>query len=756
MPISTEYPYRDASLPVEQRVADLLSRMTLEEKLAQMSIFDPQNRRSGSVAELLADPEIERQWSYGVGAVGRPGVNRGPRETAEWTNALQRYVREQTRWGIPVLCIDEALHGAMAWGCTSFPQAIGLASSWDPELVREVFAVAAKEMRVRGEHHALTPVLDLAREPRWGRTEETYGEDPYLGSRMGVAAVQGFQGRGPAIDQDHVMATAKHFAVHGQPEGGRNCGPTNYAEREIRENFLKAFQAVVEAGIASVMASYNEINGIPAHINRWLLRDILRREWGFQGLLVSDGGGVSMLESVYHVATSPAEAARKALAAGIDFEYDLCFPTLLEQVRSGQVAEALVDQAVGRVLRAKFLLGLFENPYVDPEEAERVTNCEAYRALALKAAYKSLVLLKNEGVLPLDAGVIKTLAVIGPNAAGLHLGGYSNQPGHSVTVLEGLRQKAGGRFEVLYAEGCKITGNDFGGADWKRWWEDSVLPPDPEEDARLIAEATAVARRADAVVLVLGENESVCREAWSQDHLGDRDSLDLPGRQEELARAILETGVPTVVLLLNGRPLSINHLAGHAPAIFEGWYLGEEGGTAFADVLFGDVNPGGRLPITFPRSVGQLPAYYNRKPFSGRRYLFSEKGPLYPFGYGLSYTTFAYADLKVEPAQIGPAGKARVSVTVSNTGDRAGDEVVQLYLHDVASEQVSRPLKELKGFQRITLQPGERRTVEFTVGPEELSFLNETMAWTVEPGEFEVLVGPNSADLQKVMLEVKG
>jgi beta-glucosidase len=757
----TEAPYRNPSLPVEQRVADLLPRMTLEEKIAQMSIFHMETN-------VLPDENVEldettrQQLANGIGGLGRPAQHASARDTALVTNSIQKYLREHTRLGIPAFIVNEALHGLMAYGSTSFPQAIGLASTWDPELVQEVFRAAAREMRVRGENYALTPVLDLAREPRWGRTEETYGEDPFLGSRIGVAAVCGLQGVSLAdesrpIDKQHVLATAKHFAAHGQPEGGRNSAPANFAERELRENYLKAFQAAVtEAGVGTVMAAYNEINGVPVHANPWLLDEVLRQEWGFRGFIISDGNGISQLESLHHVAASRAEASRKALEVGIDFELDTCYSsTLLAQVREGTVPEAGVDRAAGRILTAKFLLGLFDDPYADPAEAEQVTNCAEHRQLAYRAATKSLVLLKNDGLLPLDAEKIKTLAVIGPDAAGLHLGGYSADPGHGVGILDGICQKVGGRVDVLYAEGCKITKEDFGGQSWRGWHENADEAADPVEDERLIAEAVETARKADVVLLVIGENETVCREAWGEQHLGDRDSLDLPGRQNDLVRRVVETGLPVVVLLINGRPLSVTYATEHANALFEGWYLGQEGGTAFADALFGDVNPGGKLPITFPRSVGQIPAYYNHKPSARRGYLWAEKTPLFPFGYGLSYSTFEYRNLQVTPEKIKPDGRAIVRVEVSNTGARTGDEVVQLYIHDVVTERVTRPVKELKGFQRIPLQPGERRRVEFSITANELSFLNEKMERVVEPGMFEVMVGTSSAEVQVVMLEVE-
>jgi beta-glucosidase len=752
MPAHSANPYRNPSLPVDQRVADLLGRMTLEEKIAQLSIYKMQTNNLPTETVVL-DDEVKAAMAAGVGAFGRPGLLSPPRATSAWTNAIQKFLREETRLGIPAFFVDEALHGLMAQGCTSFPQAIGLASTWDPDLVRTVFTAVAREMRARGENYALSPVLDLAREPRWGRTEETYGEDPCLGARMGAAAVRGLQGEETPIGRRHVLATAKHFAVHGQPEGGRNCAPANLAEREIRENFLPAFQAAVEAGVGSVMASYNEVNGVPVHINRWLLDDILRGEWGFGGFVTSDGGGIEQLHTVHGVAASRADAARLALESGIDFELDSCFGTLTEQVRAGRVPERLIDAAAGRVLRAKFLLGLFDDPYADPDEAERTTNSPGHRRLAFLAACKSLILLKNDGLLPLDAERIRTLAVIGPNAAGVHPGGYSGEPGHGVSVLDGIRRKAGRRIEVWYAEGCKITANDFGPAEWRRWGEDAVLPPDPAGDEKLIAAAVETARRADVVVLAIGENESVCREGWSETHRGDRDSLDLPGRQEDLVEALLATGTPVVVLLINGRPLAIPRVVESVPAVFEGWYLGQEGGTAFAEALFGDVNPGGKLPITFPRSTGQIPAYYNHKPSRNRSYLFADGGPLFPFGHGLSYTTFQYGKPALSPARIRADGTTVLSVEVTNAGRRAGDEVVQMYIRDCVSS-VTRPVKELKDFRRISLPPGGTRKVEFTVSAAQLSFLDLDMRRVVEPGIFDIMVGTNSVDLQTVQLEV--
>ena len=744
--------YQNKEVPVERRLADLLSRMRPDEKVAQLCSISADIL--GLEAGRLAPPAQEALRA-GIGLIGRPNLKRTPEEGARFTNAVQKYLVEKTRLGIPALFHEEALHGLMARDATSFPQAIGMASTWNPALVQRAYTAAAREMRTRGSTHALTPDLDLGREPRWGRTEETFGEDPYLVTQMALAAVGGLQGRGPEIAADKVLATAKHFAVHGQPEGGRNCAPANYSERVLRSQFFKPFEAAVRrAGVGSIMASYNEIDGIPAHVNAWLLQDVLRDEWGFDGLLISDGDGVNHLHLVHGVAQGPAEAARLALMAGIDLELadNGAFPTLLNAFETGQIPQQRLDEAVGRVLRAKFLLGLFDQPYVDVQKAAQVNNCAEHRQIALEAARQALVLLKNEGgLLPLETGRVRKMAVIGPNADGLHLGGYSYDPGRGVTIWDGLRTLAESLgIEAFYVEGCRFTD---GPQDWRGWWEDGAGPVDPAENRARIAEAVELAQQVDVVVLVLGENESTCREAWSQEHLGDRDSLDLLGEQQALAQAVLATGTPVVALLINGRPLTINALAESVPAILECWYPGQEGGTAVAEALFGRTNPGGKLPITFPRSVGQLPAYYYHKPSAGRSYLQAKDGPLFPFGFGLSYTRFAYRNFNVTPQRISADGSAEVRVEVTNCGERAGDEVVQLYLRDLVSS-VTRPVKELKAFRRLTLQPGETQTVRFPLTPGDLSFLNLEMQPVVEPGEFEIMVGGSSVEYQTVTLSV--
>ncbi|HTD21033.1 MAG TPA: glycoside hydrolase family 3 N-terminal domain-containing protein [Terriglobales bacterium] len=753
-----DLPYRNPNLPVEQRIADLLSRMTLEEKVAQLEGAWEDRRFFNDPQALFTDDKgaflPERAavlLKNGLGEMSRPSVNHGPRTMAEFTNTIQKWMKENTRLGIPVLFHEECLHGHAALKGTSYPQAIALASTWDPNLVHDVFSATAAEVRARGAQQCLTPVLDLARDPRWGRTEETYGEDPYLGSRIGVAAIQGFQGTGPFIDKSHVIATAKHFAVHGQPEGGTNVAPGNYSERVVREYFLKPFEVAVKEGhVQSVMASYNEIDGIPSHSNKHLLDDILRHEWGFDGVLVSDYFGITDLKNLHHVVPSNEAAAKLALESGVDVElpFASAYPSLMDQVKQGKVAEATVDRAVVRMLRVKFLTGLFDDPYVNPDDAEKITNSAEHQQLALKAAHEAIILLKNENnLLPLNKAKYKRIAIIGPNAADVHLGGYSSDPGRGVSVLQGIKDKIGSAAEVLYAEGCKITETQ---PDWDA---DKVVLGDPTENAKRIQDAVKVAKKADIVILALGGNEQTSREAWAANHPGDRDNLDLLGNQDDLVKTILATGKPVIVFLQHGRPNSINYIAEHVPAILEGWYLGQEGGTAVADVLFGDYNPGGRLPITVPRSVGQLPDYYYQKPSAKREYLGSTTQPLFPFGWGLSYSTFKYANLKVAPESIGTEGQTKISIDVTNTGTVPGDEVVQLYIHDEVSS-VTRPIKELRGFRRITLAPGGTQTVEFTLGPDELSFWNREMHRVVEPGTFKIMVGGNSVDWIETKLNV--
>ncbi len=755
--------YKDARQPSARRVRDLLSRMTVEEKAAQMMCIWQKK------AETLVDRDGNFDFQKakksfrdgrGLGQVGRPsdaGGGKNARAMAELTNAIQKFFLENSRLGIPVMFHEECLHGHAAPDGTSFPQPIALGATFNPELVESLFTVTALEARLRGAHHALTPVVDVAREPRWGRVEETYGEDPYLVSRMGIAAVRGFQGDATFKDKRHVLATLKHFVGHGQPESGMNCAPSNVSMRVLRETFLYPFkEALREAGAVTLMASYNEIDGVPSHANKWLLRDLLRKDWGFKGFVVSDYYAIWELgyrpdTHGHNVAKDKKESCALAVNAGVNIELPDpdCYLHLVELVRKGVLKESQLDDLVAPMLFWKFEMGLFDDPYVDPEEADRVTGCDEHHSLALKAAHEAITLLKNEdGLAPLDLNAIKTIAVIGPNANRGLLGGYSGVPKHNVTVLDGIREKAGKKVKVVYSEGCKIT---IGGS----WNQDEVVPSDPEEDQEAIAEAVQVAQKADVIVLAIGGNEQTSREAWSLQHMGDRTSLDLIGRQEELVKAIIALGKPVIVFLFNGRPLSINYVVENVPVIYECWYLGQETGRAVADVLFGDYNPGGKLPISVPRSVGHLPVFYNYKPSARRGYLFDDVSPLYAFGYGLSYTSFAIENLRLTKKKIRPDGSTQVLVDVTNAGKRAGTEVVQLYIRDLVSS-VTRPVKELKGFRKVRLEPGESAMVTLDITPASLSFYDINMKYVVEPGDFEIMVGTSSrdTDLQKLVLQV--
>ena len=761
--------YKDPSQPVGARIEDLLKRMKLEEKAAQLMTLWEQKAKVQTDAGIFSPEEASQNFPNGIGQFARPSdkrgvtqtnagaagasagtVNRDARDTADYVNAAQRWAVERTRLGIPILMHEEALHGYVARGATSFPQSIALASTWDPALLERVFSVAAREMRARGATLALAPVVDVARDPRWGRIEETYGEDPYLVSEMGLAAIRGFQGGTLPLPSDKIMVTLKHMTGHGQPENGTNVGPAHVGERELREVFFPPFErAVKELPVRSVMASYNEIDGVPSHANPWLLNDVLRKEWGFKGAIVSDYFAVNELVTRHKMYSDVKNATERAIESGVDSETPdpQGFVHLPELVRSGRVSQAAVDEAVRRVLRMKFESGLFENPYADAATAEAKTATPDAIALAREAAQKAVVLLKNDkGVLPLNAANIRRMTIVGTHARNTPIGGYSDEPRHVVSVLEGLQTAAKGRFEIDYAEGVRLT-------ETRCWSCDEVKLVPAEVNRKLIAEAVETARKSDVVVMVLGENEQLSREAWADAHLGDRASLDMVGQQEELARAIFALGKPTVVILLNGRPLSVNYLAANAPALIEGWYLGQETGNAVADVLFGSVNPGGKLPVSFARSAGQLPVYYNRKPTSRRGYLFDSTAPLYPFGFGLSYTTFDVSAPSLARNDVRIGDNVQVSVEVANTGRLAGDEVVQLYVRDDEAS-VTRPLLELKRFQRVTLQPGERRTVTFELKPDDLALWNMGMKRVVEPGTFTISAGPNSVDLKSAKLTV--
>jgi beta-glucosidase len=783
-------PYKNPSLPVERRVDDLVRRMTLDEKIAQITTVLEQRSQLLDEHGAVDPARASKAFPAGIGQIAHASLQRpapddggGPgatakfgaatRSAAEFVNDVQHWAVEDTRLGIPVLFHEEALHGLATRDATAFPEAIGLASTWDPDLLTDVFSVAGRETAARGVRLVLAPVVDVGRDPRWGRTEETYGEDPYLVGELSVAAVRGFQGDVLPLTEGHVFATLKHFTGHGQPEAGENVGPAPISERQLREIFFPPFEQVVtRTHVMSVMPSYNEIDGVPSHANTWLLGKVLRGEWGFKGAAVSDYWGVRQLAELHHVEPDPVHAAARALEAGVDSDQPNgdSYSHLPEALKAGLIKEADIDRAVRRMLTLKFDAGLFEHPYADADAAVTLTNNAEAQALALRAARETIVLLKNDGVLPLDRKRLHRLAVIGPNAAARRLGGYSGAPPHVVTVLDGIRNAVGKNVHVVYAEGVKITEGDQPELGLPG-------PPGPPGPAKLadrktnlarIRKAARTARSADAIVLVVGENEITSREAWSG-HLGDRSDIALVGEQGELARAMFALGKPVVTVLINGKPLGVPEVAEKTNALVEGWYLGQEGGTAMAEALFGRINPGGKLPVTMARSVGQLPLTYNEKPSAHRGYIFGTTEPLYPFGWGLSYTTFEIGAPRLSESSIPvkqltsdgaasstSAAKARrvqVSVDVTNTGKRAGDEVVQLYIRDLVSS-VTRPVKELRGFRRITLEPGETRTVTFALGEKDLRFWNKDMKRVVEPGEFAIMVGGNSAELKTATLTV--
>jgi len=740
--------YLDPSLPIDVRVDDLLSRMTLEEKVGQMNMPCVYEDRLGE--GIPAKTEACRRFAAGTHEPGLgPGggfftlpntiLHEGPRQQALYLNELQEIARK-TRLAIPLLETEEGTHGLMCPGGTVFPEGLALGSTWDLGLLGEIYAVAAREARAIGVHQIFTLVVEPNRDPRLGRNQEGYSEDPWLVSRIAETIVHAVQGRDVSA-ADKVVAGLCHYPGQSQPVSGFERGAMEISERMLRETFLPPWVAGIRgAGALGVMATYPAIDGVPVHASEKILTRILREELGFEGLVLSEGGGLSTL--LYEgLAPTMKEAGPLALAAGVDvgISYeDAYMGALVENARTGVVPESLVDRAVRRILRQKMRLGLFEKSLVDPERAAAVVHAPGHRDLALRAARESIVLLKNEGgVLPLRKG-LRTLAVIGPNADN-----PANQLGDYVphvvlqdvtTILEGIRVKVEPRTRVRYVKGCDVIG-------------------DATDEIRVAVEA---ARKADAAVVVLGENEWHAPGKTGTNGEGfDVASLDLTGRQDELLQAVHATGTPTVLVLVNGRPLSTRWAAEHVGAIVEAWLPGERGGEAVADVLFGDQEPEGRLPITVPRHVGQLPVAYDYKPSKeywiregwGKRYADMSPEPLFEFGHGLSYTRVDYANLRVEPAAIHRGGTVEVSADVANVGTRAGKEVVQLYLHDPVASVVV-PVRRLRGFEKVALAPGETKTVRFTLGPDDLALLDAGLRWTVEPGAFEVAVGSSSRKVQ--------
>lgn len=760
--------YKQANASVEDRVSDLLGRMTLEEKVAQLSAkttLYPMLTKDASPAFGVVDKDGAIDEAIARSAL-RDGIGSffvlsmmPAREYALTVEAIQTWLVNNTRLGIPALFHCEGLHGASLVGATTFPQSIGLGSSWNRDLVKEVFEVTATELRSAGVASALAPVFDLARDPRYGRVEEMYSEDPYLVGELGVAAVRGLQGDGEVVGRDHVVATAKHY-VHGVPENGTNNGPSDVTERTMRSTYLAPFEKAVKvARIGSIMASYNENEGgIPTHASSWLLSEVLRDEWGFEGLVVSDFGGVGRLADQQHVVGSHDDAGELAFRSGLDVELPATegFTNLAAAVRAGRIDESAINAAVSRVLTTKFAAGLFEDPLPRVDRVDSVVGSPEHAVVARRAADQSAILLKNDGgLLPLDETKIKKIAVIGPNADKVRFGTYAGTPPYFVTILDGIRKRVGSATEVTFAQGVRIGATDTDpSANKISRWE----APSFEEDSELIREAVDAARDADVVVLALGGNEQISNEAFEgmlglPPVHGDSDELELPGRQNELVREIAALSKQVVAVLLNGRPHSIVELASSVPAIIEGWYSGQETGNAIAGIIFGDVNPSGRLPVTIARSVGQLPVYYSHTPAARLGYVFHDNTPLYPFGYGLSYTEFEYGEPRLDHASIFRDGSTVVSVDVTNIGSRRGTEVAQMYVHPKISSVVQ-PVLRLAGFERVDLEPGQTRTVSFEIGTEELAILDRAFKRTVEVGVVEILVGRNAADTRAVDLEI--
>jgi beta-glucosidase len=759
--------YKNARAPIAARVADLLGRMTLEEKVVQLSAI--WQGKEKFLDGLEFNPaKASAAYPNGIGQITRPSDKRGvpgitgaaggtaakwrePAQVVDFVNAVQSWALNETRLGIPVLFHEESLHGYMATEATMFPQAIGMAGTFDPDLVQRVQSVVAREVRSRGITLVLSPVVDIVRDPRWGRIEETFGEDPYLVTRMGIAAVEGLQGAGKfeRLATGKVFATLKHMTGHGQPESGNNIGPAQIGERELRENFFPPFREIVRrTSVGAVMPSYNEIDGVPSHANRWLLGDVLRGEWKFDGIVASDYSAVQELASLHHVAVDESVAARLALIAGVDCELPegKTYATLPAQVRAGQVDVALIDRAVARILTFKMRAGLFENPYGSKTQTLALTGNAEARALALEAARKSLCLLTNDGTLPLDPKRPGRIVVIGPNHAIARLGGYSSVPKQTVSLIEGIRALHPAA-EIVTAQGVFITTSEDRS-------QNKIELADPERNRQLIAEAVAVARSADTVILAIGDTEQTSREGFARDHLGDRSQIDIVGQQNELVDALAVLGKKLVVCAINGRPPSWPNVIAKANALIECWYPGQEGGTAMAEALFGRTNPGAKLPVSVVRNAGQIPLFYNRKPSSRRGYLFDDAAPLFPFGHGLSYTSFDVAVPRLSAAVIATDGSVSVETTVTNTGSRSGDEVVQLYLSRPGAS-VTQPVLRMRGFQRVTLAPGEARRVQFVLGPDDFAIWDAAMHEVVEPGRVIVSVGNSSAHLQSTELTIR-
>jgi beta-glucosidase len=753
--------YKNPSYSIDKRVQDLLQRMTVEEKVGQLSTllgWEMYDKTSDGIqasakfkeavktehigmlwATLRADPWTKKTLETGL----------TPTEAAEATNALQKFMIDSTRLGIPLLLSEECPHGHMAIGTTVFPTAIGQASTWNPSLIQQMAQTIAKEARATGSHVGYGPILDLARDPRWSRLEETYGEDQVLNGKMGAAMVRGFQGN-DLKSGINIISTLKHFTAYGIPEGGHNGGSVTIGQRELEQAYLLPFRQAIKAGALSVMTAYNSIDGVPCSANPWLLKEVLRNDWGFKGFVVSDLGSISGLVGSHHVAATPAEAAAQAINAGLDadlsgYGYGAA---LLKAFQDGLVTEKVLDAAVSNVLYQKFALGLFENPYVDIAKVKSSVRTDEHVALARKVARESIILLKNSNqTLPLQKN-LHNIAVIGPNANNIYnqLGDYTapQSDENIVTVLEGISNKVGTSTKVSYVKGCDIR----------------------DTTNAHIEDAVEAARKADVAIVVLGgssardfktsyQETGAAQVTADQNSLSDmesgegfdRSTLDLLGKQLALLKAIQKTGTPVVLVTIKGRPLNLNWAQNNVAAIIDAWYPGQEGGNAIADVLFGDYNPAGRLTVSVPKSVGQLPMYYNYKNPTKHDYVEVDSKPLYNFGYGLSYTTFTYTNLKLKTIEKENDLRTQVTFRLKNTGKYDGDEVAQLYVRDEVSSVVT-AITQLKSFQRIHLKAGEEKEISFVLTADDLKLLNPQMKWITEKGTFKIMIGSSSDNIK--------
>ncbi|MGH7951709.1 MAG: glycoside hydrolase family 3 N-terminal domain-containing protein [Limisphaerales bacterium] len=712
--------YRNPNLPMEGRVQDLLKQMTLEEKARQLDMYSgaddllkKNQLRDHTHAKADADFNPERAEKI-LGNLGVGSIH-DLYPSPKLYNEVQAWVMKNNRLGIPAIFIEEGLHGYMGYDETIFPQSVNLATTWNPELARETGAAIASEARANGVDMILAPVLDVARDPRWGRVEEDFGEDPFLSGQMGLNYVEGMQGDSLATDHT-CIAEPKHFAAHGSPESGLNTSPVHAGEREVRSVMLKTFEPAFREGHAmAVMAAYNDIDGVPCTGNPWLLNTVLRGEWGFQGFVLSDLGAIRRLYADHHVAATPADAVQLAINSGVDmqfydFPHDVFQNAIIDGVKNGKISEATLDAAVSRILRVKFLLGLFDHPFVDTNLNKTVRRSPAHLALSLEVARQSMCLLKNENnLLPLKKD-LKSIAVIGPNANIARLGDYADavKETSEYGMLNQIKKIVSPQTQIFFSDGEQIN------------------------------DAVALAKKADVVIMGLGEWHGISGEGF------DRSDLNLPSNQEKLLEAIVKTGKPVVLVLQNGRALSIPWAARHVPAILEAWYPGEFGGEAIAETLFGDNNPAGRLPVSFPKNVGQLPVYYNHFPSKRNNYVNGDDSPQFIFGFGLSYTTFKYDDLKVTAPASGSGDDVLVSFNLTNTGRRDGDEVAQVYVRETTAS-VATPVKALKAFSRVHLSAGETKSLTLHVKQSDLEVWGADQKWELEPGEFTVMVGGSSA-----------